>query len=91
MKEVELTIKVKMNERWVDDFLSMLTYMESCGRRGHSAVIGFYADGDGDFQPKFKFDTDYDYELKYGIWESELSKQNPEKHLPKLDVIFDAG
>ena len=58
-KEVEITIKAKMNERWVNDFLSMLKYMESCGNMGHSAVVGFYSDGDGDFRPKFEFDREY--------------------------------
>ena len=76
-KEVEITIKAKMNERWVNDFLSMLKYMESCGNMGHSAVIGFYSDGDGDFRPKFEFDRKY--ESQHGYWEHELAKQNPGK------------
>lgn len=88
-KEVEITIKAKMNERWVNDFLSMLRYMECCGNMGHSAIVGFYSDGCGDFRPKFEFDRGY--EKKHGYWERELVKQNPEKHLPPLEVIFDAG
>lgn len=87
-KEVEITIKAKMNERWVNDFLSMLKYMEACGDMGHSAIVGFYSDGDGDFGPKFDFDRKY--ESQHGYWEHELAKQNPEKHLPPLEVIFDA-
>ena len=88
-KEVEITIKAKMNERWVNDFLSMLKYMESCGNMGHSAVVGFYSDGDGDFRPKFEFDREY--EKQHGYWEHELAKENPERHLPKLEIMFDAG
>ena len=72
-KEVEITIKAKMNERWVNDFLSMLKYMESCGNMGHSSVVGFYSDGDGDFRPKFEFDREY--EKQYGYWEHELVKK----------------
>ena len=80
-KEVEVTIKAKMNERWVNDFLSMLKYMEHCGNMGHSAIVGFYADGDGDFRPKFRFDTDF--ERKDGIPESEI--------LRKPELMWDAG
>ena len=52
-KEVEFNIKVTMNERWVNDFCSMLNWMQSCGNLGHSSIVGFYSDGDGDFRPKF--------------------------------------
>lgn len=88
-KEVTLKITATMNERWVNDFCSMLKYMESCGNIGHSAIVGFYSDGDGDFRPKFEFDREYD--KQHGFWEHELCKENPERHLPELEVIFDAG
>ena len=58
-KEVEITIKAKMNERWVNDFLTMLKYMESCGNMGHSSVVGFNSDGDEDFRPKIELDKEY--------------------------------
>ena len=80
-KEVEITIKAKMNERWVNDFLSLLKYMEHCGNVGHSAFVGFYADGDGDFRPKFRFDTDFEW--KDGIPKSEI--------LQKPELMWDAG
>ena len=47
-KTVEFNIKVTMNERWVNDFCSMLHWMESCGKLGYSSVVAFYSDGDGD-------------------------------------------
>ena len=47
-------IKCTMEERWIDSFLSMLRYMEACGKIGHSTLIGFYSDGDGDFRPLFE-------------------------------------
>ena len=59
-KKVELNIKVYIDERRVDDFCSMLKRMESCGNIGHSSVVAFYVDGDGDFRPKFEFDKDYE-------------------------------
>lgn len=83
MKEIEFNIKVKMNERWVNDFCSMLHYMQNCGDIGHSSVVGFYADGDGDFRPKFEFDHEFTKTEGYHIATN--------KELPKLEVIFDAG
>lgn len=81
--EVEFNIKVTMDERWVNDFCSMLHWMESCGKLGHSSVVAFYSDGDGDFRPSFNIDIEY--EKTNGYWK-ELDGQ-----LPAPEVIFDAG
>ena len=85
--EVTFNIKVTMKERWVNDFCSMLKWMESCGSLGHSSLVGFYADGDGDFRSKFEFDRDF---LEtHGIWKHErTAEQGP---LPRPEVIYDAG
>lgn len=86
-KEVTFTITATMNERWVDDFCSMLKCMESFGNLGHSNIIGFYADGDGDFRPKFQINRDFN--KTHGYWSHERKKdQSP---LPRPEVIFDAG
>lgn len=82
-KEVEFNIKVKMNERWVNDFCSMLKYMEYCGDIGHSSKVGFYSDGDGDFRPKFEFDCEYQ--------QTEGFRKCPGYEIPKIEVFFDAG
>ncbi len=82
-KKVEFSIKVTMNERWVNDFCSMLNWMQSCGNLGHSSIVGFYSDGDGDFRPKFEIDRSY--EQTKGYWAKDG------KPLPELEVIFDAG
>ena len=82
-KEVEFNIKVTMNKRWINDFCSMLKWMQSCGNLGHSSIVGFYSDGDGDFRPKFEFDREY--EKVKGYWKKDG------KPLPELEVIFDAG
>ena len=82
-KEVEFNIRVRMNERWVNDFCSFLKYMESCGNMGHSAPIAFYADGDGDFRPKFEIDREF--EQTEGAWEKDGI------NLPDPEVMFDAG
>lgn len=55
----EFNIKVKMEERWIDTFCSMLKYMENLGNLGSSREVTLYSDGDGDFRPKFEFDINY--------------------------------
>ena len=45
-----------MPKRWVPHFLAMLKYMENLGQVGSSRAVGIYADGDGDFRPKFYWD-----------------------------------
>lgn len=59
MADKTFTIKVTMNKRWIDDFCSMLNWMQSCGNLGHSSLVEFYADGDGDFRPQFEIGTEY--------------------------------
>ena len=80
-KKGQLNIKATIDERWVNDFCSMLKWMETCGNLGHSSVVGFYSDGDGDFRPKFEFDREY--EQTKGYWDKEK--------LPNIEVMFDAG
>lgn len=70
------TIRCKMQDRWVPQFLGMLTSMEYFGHIGSSRRISFYADGDGDFQPKF-------------TWSKELPE--PAESPNKVDPFFDAG
>lgn len=47
-----------MRDRWVPHFLGFLKRLESLGKMGASRATAIYADGDGDFQPKFTWDTD---------------------------------
>jgi hypothetical protein len=53
-------IECEVSERWVDHFCSFLKHLERNGNLGHSALVGFYADGDGDFRPKFNIKTKYE-------------------------------
>ena len=82
-KKIELNIKAFIDERWVNDFCSMLKHMELCGNIGHSSVVAFYADGDGDFRPKFEFDKEYKKTNGY--------RSKDGKELPNIEVIYDAG
>ncbi len=63
--EKTFNIKCTMEERWIDSFLSMLRYMEACGKIGHSTLIGFYSDGDGDFRPLFEPDVQFNRDDGY--------------------------
>ena len=60
MKENDetFTIKVRMHKRWVPHFLGMLQRMQRLGEMGSSLLVKFYADGDGDYRPKFEWDID---------------------------------
>lgn len=79
---VTFNIKVTMKERWVDDFCSMLKWMQDCGQLGHSSLVGFFADGDGDFRPKFEID--HPYNKTEGYRREKIANVRPE-------VIYDAG
>jgi len=55
----KFTIRVEMQERWIPHFMSMLKYMEYLGNIGASRKVTIYADGDGDFRPKFEADIEW--------------------------------
>ena len=55
---IEFDMKITMRTRWVPHFLAMLKYMERLGSVGASRTVSFFADGDGDFRPKFEFDEE---------------------------------
>ena len=56
----KFTIEVEMNERWIPHFMSMLKHMQSLGNIGASRQVAIFADGDGDFRPKFSTDIEYE-------------------------------
>jgi len=56
----------------------MLRYMEHLGRIGASRRVSLYADGDGDFRPKFK-------------WNAALSSEAKPIDDRRGDRLYDAG
>ena len=81
---MKLNIEIEMDARWVNTFLTFLKRLEHNGDIGHSSLIGFYADGDGDFRPKFKvmnFLTDGEISTKDGCYNG----------YPLPEYIYDAG
>lgn len=80
-KTVKFTIECEMRERWVPVFLGMLKCMEKFGNVGHSGMIHFYSDGDGDYRPQFG-------------WNDSLPSPDLETDLQsmiRLEQVFDAG
>lgn len=55
MANKTFTVECTMEERWIPEFYMFLAKMQTNGKMGHSELLGFYSDGDGDFRPKFKF------------------------------------
>jgi hypothetical protein len=74
----EFNIKVTMKDRWIPHFLAMLKYMEQLGNAGSSRTVSFFADGDGDFRPKFE-------------WENELSSNAEPVRDRYGERFYDAG
>lgn len=52
----KFTIECEMEERWVPHFMGMLAHMQHIGNIGASEMLAFFADGDGDFNPRFVYD-----------------------------------
>jgi len=74
----EFTIKCKMKTRWVPHFLGVLKYMQQLGSMGSSRHVSLYADGDGDFRPKFE-------------WDATLPKEAKPTEEHNGDRVYDAG
>jgi hypothetical protein len=73
------TITCTMKERWIPHFLGMLKQCQLLGAQGSSRDVTIFADGDGDFRPKFE-------------WPANLSDPAPSiKTDPSGDTYFDAG
>lgn len=51
--KVTFNVAVTMNKRWVKEFVAFLKRLELDGSLGTSEFVAFYADGDGDFRPRF--------------------------------------
>lgn len=87
---MKLVIECEMKDRWVPHFLGMLKMMVSLGSMGASRVIGFMADGDGDFRPKFKVmgsTAPVEEVADPRYWLNDPKGINK----AKCDIFFDAG
>lgn len=81
--DVNITIKCVMSARWAPYFLGMLRQMQRLGSIGSSRKVVFFADGDGDFRPKFEWTIDVP--IADGI--DARIREDPVEG----DLFFDAG
>lgn len=77
---MKFSIEVEMSDRWAPYFVDFLKYLEKNGNIGHSSLVGFYADGDGDFRPRFKIHAKT----------KPVEYITPSERL-EVEAIFDAG
>ena len=59
MNTIKFTVDCEMEERWVAHFMAVLEEMQYLGAVGSSRHVSLYADGDGDFRPKFNADIEF--------------------------------
>ncbi len=74
---VTFTITCTMRPRWIPQFLGMLRHMQVLGAQGSSRNVTIFADGDGDFRPRFDW--------------KDLPDPAPAFMLKGDDAFFDAG
>lgn len=72
MADKTFNVECTMKERWIPYFISFLKKMQYNGLVGHSGVVAFMSDGDGDFRPKFKSN------IEFNVVSSKSSTQKPE-------------
>lgn len=46
---IDLQLKIRISKRWVPAFIGFINKLQRNSDIGHSSVVAFYADGDGDF------------------------------------------
>ena len=64
MSMITFNIEATMEEARVNQFCSMLKYMEHNSDSSQKTLVGTNCGGDSNFHPKFKIDTEFD--LHYG-------------------------
>ena len=87
-EDITITVKCTVRKRWAAQLIGMFNTMQHLGSIGASRNITFYADGDGDFRPKF--DLPSDIPSAEGMSCKTMTKivENPEY---TEDFFYDAG
>jgi hypothetical protein len=60
---INLQMNITISKRWVPTFIGFINKLAHNSRNGHSSLIGFYADGDGDFGFKANIPVNENQEL----------------------------
>lgn len=101
---VEIGLKFKIKPRWYKKFIGFLQELEGDSMAGHSALVGFFADGDGDFGFRWTYSDDKESELATKKVEEyfngreyyQLGTANSYKGFSpdeeyECEIVFDAG
>lgn len=81
MENVTFNVKCTMPRVWASQFQSLLRRMEEYGNAGRSGQLGFYADGNGIFHPRFSFSSEFE----------KVDGRSSRYLTTKVDELFDAG
>ena len=104
-KLVEFSVKFKIHKRWYKQFIGFLQRLQDDSQVGHSEMVGFYSDGDGDFRFRWTpadetwMDAEKKVDEYFKTHRPDLIDHccnSTKKHIPKNDdctveVFFDAG
>lgn len=92
--KITLKLKIKnLTPQQAIALVNMFQEMERFGYVGHSAYIGFYADGDGNFHPQVSHNLKYSkedlnrYTEKTKVYEKDHRTHSKEKKFPWTDSI----
>lgn len=81
MAEKTFLVECTMDETYIPYFYSFLKKMQYNGEIGHSGIIAFMADGDGDFRPKFETNIACDI----------VNPSNSDKAKEPPEALYDRG
>lgn len=81
---IKLTINVTITKRWVPAFLGFLNKLSLNSDIGHSSIVAFYADGDGDFRFKVDLPTEKNKEF---IYEFDIDDYKDKKSVDFKEII----
>lgn len=101
---IEIGLKFKINPRWYKKFIGFLQELEGDSMAGHSALVGFFAGGDGDFRFRWTYSDDKESKLATKKVEKYFNdrKYYQQSHANscdgfrpaaehKCEIVFDAG
>lgn len=89
--DVTVNLKITVRKRWLPHMLGMFYRMQQLGSIGSSRMIGFYADGDGDFRPRFEIDGEAIADPVYKTRVEVPTRAAGDASAQKVTEWFDAG
>lgn len=88
MSKIKFTVEMETTIAQALALKAMFEYWTSCGSAGRSRRVGFYVDGDGNFQPKCKITTDTELpELTYEMRKRAVVEEHNGNRIYDFDPI----